>query len=364
MNSAKKSKIFSVISCIFFIGLLSTGILYYSKESSAGVINGIKFCAYVLVPSLFPFMVLSSFVTESGISVFCSRFLEGFMRTFFGLPGVCGTAFFLCLIGGYPIGAKSISALYRQQLITHAQAKKMTYFAVGAGPGFLVTFIGAGLYNNKMIGFFLLISQTVSVIIIGILCKLIYKEKAHINTPAGSVTYQPVPVTSALVTGSFQGTTGIISMCGMVVLFSAFTSIIDAFFSGNETAHLLVMSLLEVTAACSEFAYSMPVEYVAFLVGWGGLCVHFQVFSFLGEIQMSKAVFLLFRLLQGLLTAGITHLLLLVFPAVTQVFSTAQSVTPQTNYGGIGGSIGLVFTAICFLYTLSVYVTNKPKQQK
>ena len=43
-------------------------VIFYGKECSKGALKGIYFCAEVLVPSIFPFMIISVFIVKSGFS--------------------------------------------------------------------------------------------------------------------------------------------------------------------------------------------------------------------------------------------------------------------------------------------------------
>lgn len=45
-------------------------LLIFSKECADGAFSGIEMCINVLIPSLFPFMAVSSFTVKSGISDF------------------------------------------------------------------------------------------------------------------------------------------------------------------------------------------------------------------------------------------------------------------------------------------------------
>jgi len=367
----------SVFTPLLLTCIAAALMIIYTKECKDGVIEGIKFCAYILVPSLFPFAVLSSFVVESGIISFIEPFLHKTMKAFFDLPGVCGAVFFLCLIGGYPIGAKSISSLYRQNKISLEDAQKISCSAVCAGPGFLITFVGFGLYHNKNIGMILYVSQILSVLLLGIFIgrisiyqrnktkKTALKSNSFIEpdipkeTAPFLISEAKTTVSEALVRGTADGTSAMTLMCGMVILFSSFTRILDAALINFPWANTLTSALLEITAACSCLSGSFPIEFIAFLIGWGGFCVHFQIFSFLKDIHLSKIKFFMCRLIQGLITWGLTKFLLLIFPYAVSTFLT-NPYTFKPNYGGIGGSAGMIFTAVCFLYSL----TQKPVLHK
>lgn len=51
------------------------------------------------------------------------------------------------------------------------------------------------------------------------------------------------------------------------------------------------MILTEVCNAVTAVSKDLPIEVVAFSAGFGGLCIHFQIFSALGDIKVNKLLF-------------------------------------------------------------------------
>lgn len=129
---------------------------------AAGIKNGLMTSYCVLIPSLFPFLIISSFILKSNLSYYISKPLRGLTRILFKLPACTGATILLSLIGGYPIGAKLISILYDKQEITKSQAERMLCFCVNSGPAFLISAVGAIMLNSVKIGFFLFISQSIA----------------------------------------------------------------------------------------------------------------------------------------------------------------------------------------------------------
>ena len=86
--------------------LIATAALVISPgEAINGAKDGLALCFNVIVPSLFPFFVLSSLVVDLGLAAYLGRALEGLMRPLFRVSGSCAAAVALGFIGGYPLGA-------------------------------------------------------------------------------------------------------------------------------------------------------------------------------------------------------------------------------------------------------------------
>lgn len=331
--------------------LLCAGALIYSKECSGGAIRGIEMCLGVLVPSLFPFMALSAFIVKSGMSETLGKPFKWIMNKLFGLDSCFAPVILLALIGGYPVGAKGISSLYESRMISEHQAKKASMFAVCSGPGFLINFVGMSMYKNKMIGIIILISQIISVLIIGVMINLFDREK-DINNSTKENKACKLPLSNAVVESAYDSAKGMMNICVFVVLFSAFCGILESII-GNGIFKNSLLCLLEVCSAINTCADSCPIEMIAFAAGFGGLCVHFQIYSALGKIKINKLSFFCIRIIQGIMTAVLTHIGLRMLKIEAMVFSTGTVENAGISGGTILSGAVLVLVMLCFLYVLS-----------
>ncbi len=337
--------------------ILTTAAMYcaicFSKECSQGVINGLSFCITVLVPSLFIFMVIASYIANSKVALVLGKILGTPTQKLLGLPDVCATALILSLIGGYPVGARCVAALYDSKSISKTQAQKLSMMAVCAGPGFVINYIGNALLNNKKAGVMLLISQVVSFIVVAIICGRSIKADAQ---------YESVPKsnsTTGIVEAVLSGCKATVNMCAMVIVFSAIISVCDKVFAHTPLLCDMITGLLEVTTACNRLSARYPLYATSFLTGFGGLSVHFQIFSAIKDIGINKSLFFLYRILQGIIAGSITYIFLILFPATAEVFSTIEN----TNSGiasSVWGCVALILTAVCFLNSISY---TKPKRR-
>lgn len=149
----------------FFIGalaLLGFALLKDTRVVAAAVSQGLTLCIQVLLPSLFPFFVLSNLLVLSSViqrltPLFCRP-----MEALFHLPGSCAPVLLLGAVGGYPVGAKTVSALYQQRLCTREEALGTLRFCNNAGPAFLIGSIGGGLLNDTRLGMRLLFIHLLS----------------------------------------------------------------------------------------------------------------------------------------------------------------------------------------------------------
>lgn len=333
---------------------------------TTGALQGLLYCGNILIPSLFPFMVLSSFIVTSGVAEVIGKYLSPITKRIFHTGGATGSVILLGMCGGFPVGAKGVATLYNENKIDHNTAKALSMFLVGGGPGFVVFVVGSTLYHSTTTGLILWASQIISQITLGMFaCRhLEYippKENKTIKTP----------LSNAIVESTESGIHSIFSLCGMVIIFSSIFGlcedlrIIDyliillgAFGVPENISKALLNSLWEVTKGCNTCCdFSAPLWLTAFALGWSGICVHFQVYSLTSSINIPKIKFTLYRLAQGVISAVISAIVFN-FYTPSQTTYSSQSTAPIVCNSYIG-SIALVM--MCILFTLSVTQKNNSR---
>lgn len=355
-----------------FVFLFLAVLLIFPSSSSEGVKNGLNYSANLLLPSLFPFMVLSSFVIRSGFSEFIGKALSPVTKFLFGLPAICSSSIILSLVGGFPVGAKCVQLLYDSKKITETQAQRMMIFCVCSGSAFLITAVGTIMLKNITIGIILYISQVLSCIILGIISKYIYipekiVQKNINNTSVSEKTPKnDKSVVSAFILSCSDGASSVISMTALVLIFSLFinvaekggiTSFISDIFNllgiNRSMSNVILPIILEVTGACSKICEGgLPLWIMSFAVGFGGMCVHLQIFDILRNIKINKICFILFRFVNAAVSAVITYIICIFYNPVSDTFTTSENSSFALTYGTVAGTFALIFMSIIFLLSL------------
>ena len=304
---------------------LACMLLFMPQAVSRGVANGLSICANAILPSLFPFFVLTEFWVQAGYAHRIGLMAAPLTKRLFHLPGTAATAVILGMIGGYPMGAKTVASLYEKGQLTNDDAAQALFFCSNAGPSFLFGVIGVGVFQSVGMGFCLYLIHLFSAFLIGI----IFRPKTCSEKPIVRETETPLP--KAIVSSIRQGGMTAISVCVFVVFFSVLGSLFP---------FLTVSSgLLELSRGADMLAASnFPVEFKAIMasgfVGFGGLCVMVQTISILQEVQLSCRTYCIGKLLHAILSMAITWLFLpylpLSAPCFTQALPTCNIVLFRT----------------------------------
>ena len=329
--------------------------LRYSRECYNGIESGIGFCLNVLIPSLFFFMIVAAFIVGSGIADTLCRPLGGLSHILFRLPPESLAVILLSMIGGYPVGAACAEILYRDGRLSPSQAAKTVYIAVAAGPGFLINYIGVSLLDLPQAGYVLLAAQVIALVLTGVIIGHTVKSE-----PIPHAVAKVQPKGNLLVNAVQSASRSAFHMCAMVVVFSALIEVTDAVVSDPVVCDI-ASAIIEITNGCNRIAGNYPLWLTAFFVGFGGLSVHFQIFTSLKNVAIKKYLFFLFRIIQGIFAGIFTYILVSIFPETQAVFSTAEVQSAGIS-GTVWGSAALILSSMVFLGSISQggkYVLNR-----
>ena len=131
------------LACLCLCGVL-VWFLADAGDVRADTKDALVLCARSVIPSLFPFLVISSLLLSLGFGQLTAPWLAGLMEPLFRVPGAGSAALLLGLIGGYPIGAQTAAELYRGGLATRAEAERLLAFCNNSNPVFLISVLGVG----------------------------------------------------------------------------------------------------------------------------------------------------------------------------------------------------------------------------
>jgi len=322
-------KIFFTLLSIFAAFLL----FRFSNLVFSATAKGVEICKDTLLPSLFPFMILASFLSYCGANqIISTLFLP--ITKLLSLPASAGGIWFASFVGGFPSGAASVCALYEIKCIDRSFAEKIIPCCVCSGPAFLIIAVGKVLLNSYYIGLLLFVSQVISVII---LTALFCKDSENI----AAAQQKHLPFSVSLVSAVNRSTSSMLSIFSFVILFSVLVELALHCFPQLS----VISSLFEVTIGCKMISEQLtfPILPIAFLTGFGGISVCLQVVSIAYQNSLTPKFFWTVRFLNGILCSIISFILLKVFPQSTAVYYSSSSKLPFAIW-----SVNSVLGAVCF----------------
>lgn len=279
-------------------------LLLLPEEGAQAARDALALCAQTVVPSLFPFFVLSALLTSGSASALFASLLSPLMRPLFGLSGAGASALALGLCGGYPVGARTAAALVENGSLPREEGERLLAFCNNAGPGFLLGVCGAGVFSSARAGAALYLIHAAAAIFSGVLiCRALppvpyHKTRVQEGKRQRFSTVFPLAVQSAL--------SGCLNVSAFVVFFTVLVRLLLHFLPPQFASSLLcslLLGFLELTSG----TLSLPASRAGFLacaamLGWGGMSVHCQTLSALAASPLTARYYYKGKALQALLS--------------------------------------------------------------
>ncbi len=279
---------------------------------------GVELCLETVIPSLFPFFVLSMILTNSWSS--CFSYPMQVLTGILGIPSCAASVLIPAFFGGYPVGAKCIGDFYSRKDISKREAERLLSFCSNAGPSFLFGMVSGFFPDRKMVWMLWGIHIFSAVL-------------TAMTIPAEKTDWQEQKKIDNTETQSFlqAAAKAMCLVCCWVILFRILILFLKKwfFFLFPVWLQVLLMGILELTNGCCELL-SIPDVDLRFvlcscMLAFGGICVLFQTASVtkglsLGAYVKGKLIQTGFSLLiscaitagRGVFLAGVLPILIMI----------------------------------------------------
>ena len=278
------------------------------------IVNGLFLCANTVIPSLFPFMVISELMIASGIGDLLGRYLMRPMSFLFGISGNGACALILGMLCGFPVGTKCAVSLYDKGEISKEECERLLSFCNIPSISFTVNIVGQRIFGDSSVGWLFYAILVASSIALGMIGADKSRSLTFSRSPSRTKRQQRLSASCFVraVEGSARST---LTICAYVVFFSSFVGVLDVVFNALNAPLMLktlICGALEMTngaVACEAFE-SPPVRgaLCALFVGWSGISVHFQMLSICDGKGLRLGRYIVNKLLQGIICSVIVAL--------------------------------------------------------
>lgn len=350
---------YSFFTLVVFIVAFS--LLRFPETAGKGVSDGLNICFKSIIPSLYPFMIVSSLFLKSGI---CEKLGKPFSKVTYFLfkqPPIASTVILMSNIGGFPIGASMTRELYNEGKITKEQGRRLLMFCINPGPAFVISYIGSSLLSCAEAGLMIYISIVLSSLLTGFLTRFIAEDN---NTPLlkSTESSDTQSLVFCFVEAVKESTASILAVCSWVTVFSCINQLIDIL-NLSENTKMFICSVLEVTNGCNTCAKRLPLALIAGIVAWNGLCVHFQIMPSVIAMKLSLKHFFTSRIINAALAVMICKTLFEIYPIELPAFANAGK-TAELSSSGLPVSFGMLIMCILLLIGDNFVVKKRKSEQR
>ncbi len=304
--------------------LLLTIILFFSFPSDiiASVTFSISIWKDNLIPSLFPFFMVSELLINYGFIELMGESLKGFMTKVFHLPGEASFVLIGSLISGFPSSSKYINELLINNQINEKQASYLLKFNHFSNPLFVIGTVGTLLLNNKEIGILILIVHILTNFIIAFIYRPkkenLIDEKSSFKKGISKMYKKIANSTSfseVLSTSIFKTFKTLLLLLGIITTFLIVNALLIRIFNLSSYSSGIISGLIEMSGGVKNIALldlDMPIKasIITFFISFGGFSVHMQVMSILADTNIKYFPYFIARIIHGIISSSIIFIIL------------------------------------------------------
>jgi sporulation integral membrane protein YlbJ len=315
-----------------------------------GALQGLSVWREILLPALFPFFVLTEWLSGLGFVKLTGVILGPLMRPLFRLPGCAGFVMVFGFLSGYPVAAKLTAELLRNNELTRSEGERLIGVATTADPMFLISAVTIGFLNRpELASTFIFAHYGASIVLAWLLRwrgqqqKSSSQNKTQFNIMQMAIhalrSHRQLDRRSGYemfrdaITNSLRL---IFIIGGLVVFFCIYVSLLTSihlmnyFYSivyfalsmvsvdSQTLAQSIANGVFEVTLGVKQLALvdgipsTLQIVAICFILSWAGLSVHAQIMSLLHDCGVRYLPFVCYRVLHGLLAAGLALMMIII----------------------------------------------------
>lgn len=287
----------------------AAAIIIYPERYVASCFEGFALWAECVLPSLFPFIILSLIFIKTGLADRASlplRRVTGKLN----LPQSAAVCFLLSICSGYPAGSRLLAEFYDNGAVTKDDCDKLAPLCSTSGPLFIIGSVGFKMFGDKLMGFKIFLAHTLAVVIISLIyCKL---SKKTVSAPPKAVKSK-----GNILYDTFYGAVVSVAVAGgFIAFFYVVAQFLQDFnillplqkflrlFMDESAAKAVCLGLAEATTGCryliaSDCAFKGAIA--GFLITFGGVSILMQQLSYLMKTGVKPLKFIAFKFLQATL---------------------------------------------------------------
>lgn len=359
-----------ILILIMMLALLTI----YPKESLAAAVNGINLWIFVVMPSLFPFFIVSDLLISLKVPENIARLFSPAARLLFNTSGYGAYVFIMSIFSGYPAGAKITAQLIEDGKISSREGEKILTFSSTSGPLFIIGAVGAGMLGSTSAGYMLFACHILGAIFNGMFLKIFYKESTDkINAKyngmmkssgKGDMLSQAISNSlyiSGLIGGYIILFSVIIKLLDKISLFNYLSNFLDIFLPYNLSMIFsgIFKTSLEISNGCKLIS-EMPMNFdlkliiASFIIAFSGFSIIGQVSSVIRKTSINLGKYILSKIMHGVFSALTCYVLL-----KTSLFSVHVFNNKPMNLMNV--EVILLETLLCIIMLLNVESTIKKK---
>ncbi len=300
MKTKLSSVEFYFYTCLAF--LITAVILLFPADCLSFALKGLNLWFERMIPTLFPFMVLSGVIIRMDLTDAFVKMLNPILGGLFRIRPVCVYGMLVGFLCGFPMGAHVAAQLYEQGQISKAEAAYLLSFCNNIGPVYFLSFVMSVLSLGKPAPF--LFGMYGLPFLYGLLLRYtVFKEEIDACTGRKLPVRGQTSLLNAMDESVFSALSGIARLGGYMVFFNLLfilPVLAAGIFSLSERTAMLftggVSCLLEITGGIHLVGNSAP-YLVLCILPFGGLSCIAQTYSMIKNTDLSITEYVMHKMI-------------------------------------------------------------------
>ena len=315
----------TIIISLFLILILSF-LIIAPEVSINACLTGINVWATNILPALFPFFFFTKILSELGFISQISKSVAPITKKLYNTSGISSYVYLMSIFSGYPVGAKITSDLYENNLISIGEAHRIVTFTSTSGPLFIIGTVAVGMFENKTLGYVVLISHFLGALLNGLLYRKYMLQPNQNNTSQLQNSKKANDILGECMISSIKSIVvvgGYISIFFMLItIFKNFNFFFPITFVINKicpTLPLNVISsilsgIIELTRGCLDLSLcgltsKQFAMILSALISFGGISINLQALNFLTKMKIILKFYFLQKITHTIVSAIIAFVL-------------------------------------------------------
>ncbi len=355
------------VICNILIFTIIFYLLLNSKILVASISSSIDIFIYKLIPALFPYLLITELLIHSDKIYDLSSGISSQLSKIFRIPSHTTSTIVVGFLLGYPNAAKCVLKMYNENKIDQRLATKLISFTSNANPSYIIATIGIGMFQSIEIGIILAISHFLSAVIIGAILTPSYDINIIQQTNTNSNSFRKISSSFELLSISILGSLKTLAyIFAYTVIFSLIPTVIFSGFNVPTIIKALTIGIFEISNGIKNIqllniSLNSKILLTSFILSFSSLMILVQIFSYAFKAKVSFKDLLKHKLMQGILSCGITYIILkqIYTPAVS-VFTNLDNVLTDFNIT----PFNIYMSALTITILLSFSIFGKKRQAK
>lgn len=300
----KKNTIIILLLVFLVYEIIDNSIII--KES---IISSFDLWKNNIFPFLFPFFVISDLLINTNIIEIINKYSNNIIYKLFKINSSSSFIFFMSILSGIPSNSKYIDTLIKANKLNVYEANKILLFSHFVSPLFILGFIGSIV--GKKYSILILCIHYITNIILGLLFRSYHVNRKYYDFNINKTSNSFIKT----ITSSLQNSINtLLLILGVISFFSFLTTCINNSIE-NQFIKCIISGLLEITNGINNInllniSLKLKSLFIIFIISFGGISSHIQVFSILEEYDIKYFPYFISRILHAIISSIILLLLI------------------------------------------------------